>query len=55
VKEVNSATSCLCGFGHFVEDIKRGLRSLKTSNVVHLKREANLAAHGLARESKLYG
>jgi hypothetical protein len=51
MKEVNSATPFLSSFGHFVEDIKLGLGSLRTFSFVHVKREANLATHGLAWEA----
>jgi hypothetical protein len=51
LKEVNSATPCLSSFGHFVEDIKLGLGSMRTFNFAHVKREANLATHGLAWEA----
>lgn len=51
VKEVNYATPCFNSFGHFVKDIKLGLGYLRTSIVIHVKREVNLAAHGLAHET----
>jgi hypothetical protein len=37
--------------GHFVEDIQSVLGSLRTYNFVHIKRETNLATHGLAGET----
>ena len=32
-------------YGHFVEEIKLGLRSLESANFIHVKREANNVAH----------
>jgi len=37
--------------GHFVEDIQSVLGSLRTYNFVHIKRETNLATHGLTGEA----
>lgn len=37
-------------YGHLVEGIKSGMQSFRTANIVHVKREANTAAHGLARK-----
>lgn len=54
MKEVNSAIPCFSNFEHFVEDIKLSLGSLMTSSDVHVKREANLAAHSLAQKATTY-
>jgi hypothetical protein len=51
VKEVNSDAPCLSNYGHFVEEVKSGLSSLRSYSFVHVKREVNLAAHGLARKA----
>jgi ribonuclease HI len=49
VNAVNSSQPCDSSYGHFIEDAKRGLCSLGNSMFVHVKREANVAAHTLAR------
>jgi hypothetical protein len=36
-------------YGHILDGIKSGLQSFRLANIVHVKREANTAAHGLAR------
>jgi hypothetical protein len=51
VKKINFDAPCFNIFGHFVKDIQSGLGSLRSYSFVHVKREANLAAHGLAREA----
>jgi hypothetical protein len=51
VKEVNSDAPYFASYGHFMEDIRSNLGSLRSFNVVHVKMEANLAAHGLACEA----
>jgi hypothetical protein len=38
-------------FGQIVEDIKLVLRSFRQWRVSHVRREANEAAHGLAKEA----
>jgi hypothetical protein len=45
----NSLQPCDSCYGHFIKDAKRGLLSLGNSKFVHVKREANVAAHTLAR------
>jgi len=37
-------------YEHLVEGIKFGMQSFRTSNLVHVKKDANSAAHGLTRE-----
>lgn len=49
VDAVNSNNPCESSYGHFVEDVKVGLVSIGNSKFVHVKREANLAAHTLAK------
>jgi ribonuclease HI len=51
VQEVNVGTSPMNRIGHFVDNIKQGLSLFRSSCVVHVGREANLAAHALAREA----
>jgi len=36
-------------YGHILDGIKSGLQSFRSANIVHVKREVNFAAHGLAR------
>jgi hypothetical protein len=50
VKEVNSTSPCDSSHGHIVEDIRTGLLSFDLSSFIHVKREANLAAHVLAKQ-----
>jgi ribonuclease HI len=48
VKEVNSDKHCSSYFGHLVEDVKNGLRSLNSAKFSHVRRSANVVAHELA-------
>ncbi|XP_059450922.1 uncharacterized protein LOC132181699 [Corylus avellana] len=41
-------------YGHIVEDIKTVLRTLRQWKICHAKREANIAAHGLAKEATMF-
>jgi hypothetical protein len=41
-------------YGHLVEGIKSGMQSFRTVNIVHVKREANMAAHSLAQEAVIH-
>jgi len=43
------ATSTLSRYGHFIDCIKVELSSLRSYKVVHVLREANCAAHLLAK------
>jgi hypothetical protein len=36
--------------GHIVDEIKMGLRQLRSWSVAHVNRTANLAAHTISRE-----
>jgi ribonuclease HI len=38
-------------YGHLVDDLKMVLSSLRSWEVMHVKREANMAAHKLAKEA----
>jgi ribonuclease HI len=49
VDAMNSNNPCDYSYGHFVEDIKPGLGSMENCSFVHVKREANLAAHTIAK------
>jgi ribonuclease HI len=49
VNAMNSLQPCNSSYGHFIEDARRGLRELGHSRFIHVKREANVAAHYLAR------
>jgi ribonuclease HI len=48
VKDVNTAEQCSNYYGHLVEDVKHGLRSLTCARFCHVRRSANAAAHELA-------
>jgi ribonuclease HI len=50
VNEVNSYSPCESSHGHFVEDIRDGLTFFEMSRFTHVKREANMAAHVLAKQ-----
>jgi hypothetical protein len=50
VQEVNSNYPCDSSNGHFMEDIKTGLLSFDFSQFNHVKREANMATHVLAKQ-----
>ena len=49
VNAVSSSQPCDSSYGHFIEDVKRGLFSLGNTKFAHVKWEANVAAHTLAR------
>jgi hypothetical protein len=48
VKEVNSDKHCNNYYGHLVEDVKHGLKRLKSAKFSHVRHSANVAAHELA-------
>ena len=48
VKEVNSNRHCSSYYGHLVEDVKHGLRRLKSAKFSHVCHSANVVAHELA-------
>jgi hypothetical protein len=51
VKAINdSRPNWLC-YGQIIEDIKLSLGSLRCWTIRHVKREANLVAHGLAKNA----
>lgn len=49
VKEINLATSNLSRYGHFIDGIKTELSSLRSYNVVYVRRRANFVTHILAK------
>jgi ribonuclease HI len=49
VNAMNSLQPCDSSYGHFIEDARRELRVLGQSRFIHVKREANVAAHYLAQ------
>jgi ribonuclease HI len=49
VAAVNSSNPCESSFGHFVEDVKTGLDLVGNCSFAHVKREANLATHTIAK------
>jgi ribonuclease HI len=49
VKESSTNLGNMSRYGHILEGIKSGLQSFRSANIVYVKREANSAAHGLAR------
>jgi ribonuclease HI len=46
---VNPSNPCESSYGNFVEDVKAGLALMGNCSFVHVKREANMAAHRLAK------
>jgi ribonuclease HI len=48
VKEVNSDRHCSNYYGHLVEDVKHGLRRLKSAKFSHVCHSTNVVAHKLA-------
>jgi hypothetical protein len=51
VREINSESPQLSRYGHPVDDIRKILSSLCYFQVVHIKKNANEAAHDLAKET----
>jgi ribonuclease HI len=49
VKECSTDLANMSRYGHILDGIKSGLQSFRSANIVHVKREANSAAHRLAR------
>jgi hypothetical protein len=47
VNEINSKNQPLNRFEHFIEGIRLALCSLRSSNIVYVRREANSRAHYL--------
>jgi hypothetical protein len=45
IKEINLANPTLSRNGHFIDGVKTELSSLRSYSVVHVRREANYAAH----------
>ena len=54
ISAVNSKLPCDSSYGHFVEDVKAGLASMGSSKFVHVKREANSAAHNTKKKKKTH-
>jgi hypothetical protein len=54
VNKINLAIPSLSKIGHFTNDIRSVLYSLKSFRVIHVKREANSAAHVLAKAAVFY-
>jgi ribonuclease HI len=54
VKEVNTEEQCSSYYGHQVEDVKHGLRSLNGARFCHVRRSTNAAAHKLALLAKTH-
>ena len=50
VKAIGDSEASIRPFGQIVEDIKEVLGSLQSWFICHVKRDANQAAHGLAKE-----
>jgi hypothetical protein len=48
VQKINSESPNLSRIGHFVKSIQQELGLLRSSTIVHVKRQANLATHELA-------
>jgi hypothetical protein len=48
VNLINSEKPCNCGYGHLVEDIQEGSRSLGEIRFQHVRRTSNKVAHELA-------
>jgi ribonuclease HI len=51
VKAIGDAEASMRPFGQIVEDIKEVLGSLRSWLICHVKRDANQAAHGLAKNA----
>jgi len=55
VKEVNSNSSSMHSSGHFIEGIKEELDTFRSYLVIHVRKEANFAAHTLAKDAATTG
>lgn len=51
VKAVNKKSHLLCRYGQIVEDMKNSLAGFRSQQVIHVKRGAIEAAHGLAKQA----
>jgi ribonuclease HI len=51
VNAINEDRSSRRKYGHILDDIKMVLSSLRSWEVMHVKREANMVAHNLAKEA----
>lgn len=49
IKAINSEQPCMSSYGPLVDGAVSGLGGLENSPFSHVKREANCAAHGLAK------
>jgi ribonuclease HI len=54
VNEINLAIHFFSKIGHFTDDIRSVLHSLRSFRIIHVKREANSAAHVLAKTAVFY-
>ncbi|XP_059436307.1 uncharacterized protein LOC132169261 [Corylus avellana] len=54
VQAINSDSQCNSKYGHLIEDIKKGTRSLASSIFTHVKRSANEAANALAAMARTH-
>jgi hypothetical protein len=48
LKDVNTDEQCSRHYGHLVEDVMQGLRSLTCARFCHVRRSTNATAHELA-------
>ncbi|XP_062174656.1 uncharacterized protein LOC133879872 [Alnus glutinosa] len=53
VADINSKISHLSKYGHFVESIRSEIQFSRLANFVHVHREANMAAHVLAKHAPI--
>jgi ribonuclease HI len=51
VKALQTEAENLSLYGHFIDDTRLLLRQFRTAEIQHVKRQANQAAHGLAKEA----
>jgi hypothetical protein len=49
IKSIEAEGPCLSNYGHLIECIKRELQQLENANFIHVLRDANNAAHTLAK------
>jgi hypothetical protein len=49
IKAIEAEGPCLSNYGHLIEGIKRELQQLENASFIHVLRDANNAAHSLAK------
>ena len=54
IKAIDMEVPCMCSYGHVIESIREELHRFEKASFIHVNREANYAAHELAKLATTY-